>query len=175
LRSLECLAAKFAFVRLERDVHTNMGGDVVTLDGGGTALAPGAGEVQVVGRLAADMSLADVVLQRLVSTTAHLLKSSRVCDIRRGLLQRRSARRSLATGIAGSRLLMRLTMTAAQWGSEADLAGQGQSLVEQQVARLEGFECSVRSTCCRCRRLALTEAVLGGDKSQDSQEPRKQR
>lgn len=37
-------------------------GDVVALDSGGAAIAPLAGEVQVVGALAANMALADVVL-----------------------------------------------------------------------------------------------------------------
>jgi hypothetical protein len=37
-------------------------GDVVTLDGGGAAVAPLAGQVQVVCALATDMALADVVL-----------------------------------------------------------------------------------------------------------------
>jgi hypothetical protein len=49
LRSLECLAAEFALVRLQGDVDSDVGGDVVTFDGGGTALTPGAGQVEVVG------------------------------------------------------------------------------------------------------------------------------
>ena len=49
LRALECFAAELAFVRFERNMYANVGGDVITLDGGGATLAPGAGEVQVVG------------------------------------------------------------------------------------------------------------------------------
>ncbi len=62
LRTLEGLATKLAFVRLQGDMDTDVGGDVVTLDGGGSALAPGAGQVEVVGRLAANMALADMFL-----------------------------------------------------------------------------------------------------------------
>lgn len=58
LRSLETLAAEFALVRLQRHMDADMGGDVVSLDGGGTARIPLAGEVQVVGALAAHMTLA---------------------------------------------------------------------------------------------------------------------
>ncbi len=62
LRTLEGLAAEVTFVRLQGDVDPDMRGDVVPLDGRSSALAPGAGEVQVVSRLAANMSLADVLL-----------------------------------------------------------------------------------------------------------------
>jgi hypothetical protein len=41
-------------------------GDVIALDRGSTAVAPLAGEVQVVGALAANMALTDVVLRLLV-------------------------------------------------------------------------------------------------------------
>lgn len=43
-------------------MYSNVGGDVVALDSGGSTLAPSAGEVQVVSGLAADMALADVLL-----------------------------------------------------------------------------------------------------------------
>jgi hypothetical protein len=62
LWALESLATEFAFVGLERDVDSNMGGDVVAFDGGGSALAPLAGQVEVISRLAADMTLADMFL-----------------------------------------------------------------------------------------------------------------
>lgn len=62
LRALESLAAEFALVRLERDVDSNVGGDVVAFDRGGSALAPLAGQVEVIRRLAADMTLADMFL-----------------------------------------------------------------------------------------------------------------
>jgi hypothetical protein len=62
LGTLESLAAKVALVRLQGDVDTDVRGDVVTLDGGGAAVAPLAGQVQVVCALATNMALADVVL-----------------------------------------------------------------------------------------------------------------
>ena len=63
LWALERLAAEVTLIRLERDVDSNVRGDVVALDGGGSARAPLAGKIEVVGALATDMALADVVLQ----------------------------------------------------------------------------------------------------------------
>jgi hypothetical protein len=65
LRSLEGFAAKVALVGLERDVHANVRSDVITLDSRCAAIAPLTSEVQVVGALAADMALADVVIKLL--------------------------------------------------------------------------------------------------------------
>ena len=62
LWALESLATEFALVRLERDVDSNVGGDVVAFDSGGSTLAPLAGQVEVISRLAADMTLADMFL-----------------------------------------------------------------------------------------------------------------
>jgi hypothetical protein len=63
LGTFKCLLAKVALVRLERDVDADMGRDVVSLDRGRAAGAPGASQVQIVGRLATDMAFADVVLE----------------------------------------------------------------------------------------------------------------
>jgi hypothetical protein len=77
LWALEALSTEVAFVRLERHMHTDMGGDVVPLDRGRTAQVPTAGQIQVVGTLAADVSLTDVVLVmlsiRLLLTCRRLL------------------------------------------------------------------------------------------------------
>jgi hypothetical protein len=62
LRTLESFAAEFALVRLERDVNADVGGDMVALDGRRPALAPLTGQVEVVGRLATDVTLADMFL-----------------------------------------------------------------------------------------------------------------
>ena len=67
LRSLESLAAEFTLVRFERNMYADMGGDVVSLDSRGSALTPSAGQVEVICRLSADMSLADVLLDDNVS------------------------------------------------------------------------------------------------------------
>jgi hypothetical protein len=64
LRTLESLAAEVALVRLQRDVNANVRSDVITLDRSGAAVAPLAGQVQVVGALATDVALADVVLSK---------------------------------------------------------------------------------------------------------------
>ena len=62
LRALKGLAAEFAFVRLQGNVDSDVGGDVVAFDGGGTALTPGAGQVEMVSLLTTNMALADVFL-----------------------------------------------------------------------------------------------------------------
>jgi len=67
LRSLERLAAEFTLVGLQRDVDSDVRRDVVALDGRGSALTPCAGQVQVVGRFATDVSLADVLLSIMLA------------------------------------------------------------------------------------------------------------
>ena len=72
LRTLESLPTEIAFVGFEWYMHSDVGGYVVTLDSRSTTIAPLASQVQVIGALAPDMSLADVVLRkesaRLTST-----------------------------------------------------------------------------------------------------------
>lgn len=63
LGALERLAAKFALVRLQGNVDTDVGSDVVALDGGSATATPLTLKVEVVGALAADMTFTDVVLQ----------------------------------------------------------------------------------------------------------------
>jgi len=63
LRTLEGLAAEVALMGLQRHMDSNVGGDMIALDSGGPALVPLAGEVQVVGALAANMLLADVIVE----------------------------------------------------------------------------------------------------------------
>ena len=62
LRPLKGLATEVTFVRLQGDMHANMGSNMVALDGGRVAVAPLAGQVQVVGALTTDMALANVFL-----------------------------------------------------------------------------------------------------------------
>jgi hypothetical protein len=62
LGSLEGFATEVALVWLERNVHSNVRGDVITLDSRGPAVAPLACEIQIVGALAADVAFANVVL-----------------------------------------------------------------------------------------------------------------
>ena len=68
LRTLERLTAEIALMRLQRHVHANVRSDVVALDRGGAAVSPLARQIQVVGALATDMSLADVVLGVLLAS-----------------------------------------------------------------------------------------------------------
>jgi hypothetical protein len=63
LRALKGLATELALVRLERHVDTDVRGDVVALHGGGATRVPLAGEVQVIGALATNMALADMIVE----------------------------------------------------------------------------------------------------------------
>jgi hypothetical protein len=62
LGSLESLTAEVALVRLQGNVNTNVRRDVVTLYSSGAAVAPLAGQVEVVGALTTNMALTNVVL-----------------------------------------------------------------------------------------------------------------
>lgn len=75
LRTLEGLTTEVALMRLEWYVDTNMRRDVVALHGGGSACAPLAGKIEVVCALAADMTLANVVL-------VSVLVAALACDAR---------------------------------------------------------------------------------------------
>ncbi len=62
LRTLERLAAKVAAMGLQRDVNTNVGGDVIAFDDLNAAGAPCALQIEVVGALATDVVLTHVIL-----------------------------------------------------------------------------------------------------------------
>lgn len=62
LRSLEGLAAKVALVGLERNMDADVRSDVITLDSSDATRAPVTCEVEVVGALATDVTLTDVLL-----------------------------------------------------------------------------------------------------------------
>lgn len=62
LRPLEGLAAEVALVRLKGHMNANVRGNVVALYGGRATCSPLAGQVEVVGTLAAYMAFAHVVL-----------------------------------------------------------------------------------------------------------------
>ena len=64
LRPLESFGTDRASVRFMWDMNTNMGRDVVPLDGLCLAVGPVALEVQVVCRLATDVTVADMLLDR---------------------------------------------------------------------------------------------------------------
>ena len=72
LGTLEGLPAEITFVRLERNVYSNVGSDMVALDSGGTARVPSTGKVQVVGTLSSDMFLADMLLERRLALSIPL-------------------------------------------------------------------------------------------------------
>lgn len=68
LRTLEALAAELALVWLERYMDTDMRGDVIALDCGGSARVPLTSKAQVVGALATNMSLTYVFLEQVNSS-----------------------------------------------------------------------------------------------------------
>ena len=62
LGTLEGLSAEVTFVRLQGHVNTDVRSNVIALDGGGAARVPLACEVKVVGALATNVLLANVLL-----------------------------------------------------------------------------------------------------------------
>ena len=62
LGSLEGFTAEIALVRLQGNVNTDVRRDVVTLHSRSSAVAPLTCQVEVVGALATNMALTDVVL-----------------------------------------------------------------------------------------------------------------
>jgi hypothetical protein len=62
LWSLEGFATQVTFVRLERHVHSDVRGDMIALDRGSSTIAPLTSQVEVVGRLPANMSFAYMLL-----------------------------------------------------------------------------------------------------------------
>lgn len=64
LRTLEGFATKFAFVWFQGNMDSNVRGDVVAFDGGSAAATPLTRQVEVVGALAAHVSVTDVFLLR---------------------------------------------------------------------------------------------------------------
>lgn len=87
LRPLEGLAAEVALVWLERHMDADVRGNVVALDGGCATRSPLAGQVEVVGALAANMAFANVVIKCfgvLASLTATLPLTGQVVDGRSG-------------------------------------------------------------------------------------------
>ena len=77
LRALEGLAADRASVRLMRDMHTDMRGDMVPLDRLGFAVGPVAFQIQVVGGLATDMAITDMFLSSKLRSVIWVLAFKR--------------------------------------------------------------------------------------------------
>ncbi len=104
LWSLERLATELAFVRLEWHVDANVRGNVIAFDCCCSATSPLAGQVEVVGRLATDMALADMVLISFVSGSIiiRLAAGKRFEGLHRGSRAWSSVRRILATGTLDS-------------------------------------------------------------------------
>jgi hypothetical protein len=65
LGALEALATEVALMRLKRDMDTDVRRDVVALHGCRAAVVPATRQVQVVGALATNMALTDMVIESL--------------------------------------------------------------------------------------------------------------
>lgn len=63
LRTLKSFPTKVTLVRLEGNVDSNVGGDMITLDGGGATTSPLTSQVKIVCTFATDMTFADVLLR----------------------------------------------------------------------------------------------------------------
>jgi len=105
LGTLEGFATEVALVRLQGDVDSDVRGDVVTLDGRSTTVAPLTGQIEVVGALTANMALAHVILRSLLAggvvetkATCRARQSGWHAHLHRGVRRCRIVRRSLATG-----------------------------------------------------------------------------
>jgi len=70
LRALEGLSALSASVRLEGNMHAHVRGYVIALDDSGVAVAPAAGEVEVIRILAPDVKVANVILSHPFSASS---------------------------------------------------------------------------------------------------------
>lgn len=62
LGTLECFSTEFTFMRLQRNVDTDVRRDMVTLNSRGAATSPLACQIEVIGALSTDVTLADVIL-----------------------------------------------------------------------------------------------------------------
>ena len=64
LRALERLPAKVTLVRLQGYMYSDVGGDVIALHRRRAAASPLARQIEVVGTFAANVTLADMFLQK---------------------------------------------------------------------------------------------------------------
>lgn len=76
LGTLECLATEVTLMWLEWDVDTDVRSNVISLDGGGAAVAPLTGQVQVVGALATNVTLTNVILRIMLVRLREMTKTT---------------------------------------------------------------------------------------------------
>lgn len=69
LWALEGLSAEFTSMRFQWDVDSNMGGDVIALDNGDMAVAPCALQVEIVGALPPNVTVANMFLSAVLVFT----------------------------------------------------------------------------------------------------------
>jgi hypothetical protein len=73
LGTLESLSTEVALVGLKRDVYANVGSNMVSLDGGSSAGSPRTSKAKVIGALASNVDVAEMVLSttKIVSVQLH--------------------------------------------------------------------------------------------------------
>ena len=92
LRSLERLAAHVTLVRLQGHMDPNVRSDVVSLDSSGPARVPLTSQVEVVGALATNVTLTDVLLHQVSNLR-------RVIEISKTYIERLWSGKLLVAGI----------------------------------------------------------------------------
>jgi len=170
LRALEGFAAEVAFVRLEWHVNTNVRSDVVALDGGGTASAPCASQIEVVSALAPDVTFTHMVLEILSAS-----QSCADCVVTRTYVKRLCAVASLAASLP----LASEVVNCRAWGSGNCLLELGWRRLADLLGLLlllllrRGLHGLCDGLRCRAvhvgevgdaRRQSLAKAVLGNIK-----------
>jgi hypothetical protein len=150
---LETLSA-FTFVGFQGDVHSNMAGDVIALGGLGVAISPGTRQTQVVGRLAANMLIGAVVLNKVSLGPAAEGAHIKI----RGIHECLVAVAPLAGELRGRRHFWRRLhcRREASWRSQAVAAEIGKSRIECD-GKLENF----RESGPKVTLLMLAETSLG--------------
>jgi hypothetical protein len=77
LGAFKRLLAEVAFMRLQRDMHTNVRRDMITFHSSGMARTPSTGQVEVVCALAPNMALTNVVLWIQLANATNATKNDK--------------------------------------------------------------------------------------------------
>jgi hypothetical protein len=98
LGTLERLSAVVAFVRLQRDVDTDVRGDMITLHRGSSAAVPLARQIEIVGAFTANMTFTDVLVKQFWSAKLQAAGVPATREVILGILTTRRATRSSRRG-----------------------------------------------------------------------------
>ena len=96
LRAFERFPTKLAAVRLQRNMDADVGRDMVALHDSYVTVAPSTLQIEIIGALSTDVTVADVILMKTVRTAR--VRPVRKEDSRRALRRWVHAHRSQPTG-----------------------------------------------------------------------------